>query len=72
MGVVTYQYKPAIIGDYNFRWTCKLDNGDECAETTQVRTRITLAITEPSTVMGIVSAMGALVLYAKRKQGRNE
>jgi hypothetical protein len=70
--VFTYQYKPTTIGDYNFRWTCKLDNGDECAETTQVRTRITLAIPEPATIMGIISAIGALVLYAKRKHGKNE
>jgi len=70
--VFTYQYKPTTIGEYNFRWTCKLDNGDECAETTQVRTRITLAIPEPATIIGVLSAIGALVLYAKRKQGRNE
>jgi len=66
-----YVYKPSIVGNYTFRWTCKLDNGDECAETTQVRTQLTLAISEPSTITAIISFLSAtIIVFIKRRNKR--
>jgi hypothetical protein len=57
------------IGTYEIRWTCRLITGEDCGETAQVRTRVTLVIPEPSTIFAAAAAFGAfgLVLVKQRR-----